>query len=91
MTRNERKQFFVADNLKAVAVSLLSVSLITLLLGILMFAVIRGQEEARARDILDSVRAIFQDAERTIDYLNTTPVLWKTCRKCAKPYFALAL
>lgn len=77
MTRNEQKQFFVADNLKAVAVSLLSVSLITLLLGILMFAVIRGQEEARARDILDSVRAIFQDAERTIDYLNMLP--YDTC------------
>ena len=48
MTKSEQKQYFLADNLKAILVSLISVVAVTLLLGAVMFLFVREQEENRA-------------------------------------------
>ncbi|GFD77139.1 EAL domain-containing protein [Alteromonas sp. KUL106] len=79
MTKNEQQQYFLADNLKAIGVSLISVLAVTLLLGAVMFVFIREQEENRASEILDNVRAIFRDAEITLDYLNG--LAYESCEK----------
>ena len=77
MNKSDQKQYFLADNLKAIVVSLLSVVGVTLLLAIVMFVFIREQEESRATEILDNVRVVFRDAEITLDYLNALP--YQTC------------
>ena len=56
MNKSDQKQYFLADNLKAIGVSLLSVVGVTLLLAIVMFMFIREQEESRATEILDGSR-----------------------------------
>ncbi|OJF67868.1 cyclic diguanylate phosphodiesterase [Alteromonas sp. V450] len=73
MTRSEQKQYFLADNLKAIGVSLLSVAAITVVLATIMFIFVKEQEENRATEILNNVRIVFRDAEITLDYLNTLP------------------
>jgi len=73
MNKSDQKQYFLADNLKAIGFSLLSVAGITLMLGIIMFIFVKEQEENRAIEILDSVRTVFRDAEITLDYLNALP------------------
>ncbi|MBQ4829751.1 EAL domain-containing protein [Alteromonas sp. MMG017] len=73
MSNNEHKQFLLADNLKAIAVSFLSVVLVSAALGLLMFSVIKGHEKARAEDILSNVNMVFKDAEAALDYLNAHP------------------
>ena len=77
MNKSDQKQYFLADNVKAIGVSLLSVVGVTLLLAIVMFVFIREQEESRATEILDNVRVVFRDAEITLDYLNALP--YQTC------------
>ncbi|GFD71138.1 hypothetical protein KUL113_05580 [Tenacibaculum sp. KUL113] len=79
MTKSEQKQYFLADNLKAILVSLISVAAVTLLLGAVMFLFVREQEENRASEILNNVRAVFRDAEITLDYLNALP--YESCGK----------
>lgn len=73
MSNNEHKQFLIADNLKAIAVSFLSVVLVSAVLGLLMFSVIKEHEEDRAKDILSNVNMVFKDAEAALDYLNAHP------------------
>lgn len=73
MNKSDQKRYFLADNLKAIGVSLLSVALVTLILAIVMFVFIKEQEESRAKEILDNVRLVFRDAEITLDYLNALP------------------
>ena len=73
MNKSDQKQYFLADNLKAIGVSLLSVLGVTVLLAIIMFIFVREQEESRAKEILDNVRVVFRDAEITLDYLNALP------------------
>ena len=73
MNKSDQKQYFLADNLKAIGVSLLSVILVSLVLAIVMFVFVREQEESRAKGILDNVRTVFRDAEITLDYLNALP------------------
>lgn len=73
MNKSDQKRYFLADNLKAIGVSLISVALISLFLAIVMFVFIREQEENRAKEILDNVRMVFRDAEITLDYLNALP------------------
>ena len=73
MTRSEQKQYFLADNLKAIGVSLLSVAAVTVVLATIMFIFVKEQEENRATEILNNVRIVFRDAEITLDYLNTLP------------------
>ena len=77
MNKSDQKQYFLADNVKAIGVSLLSVVGVTLLLAIVMFVFIREQEESRATEILDNVRVVFRDAEIALDYLNALP--YQTC------------
>lgn len=79
MTKSEQKQYFLADNLKAILVSLISVVAVTLLLGAVTFLFVREQEENRASEILNNVRAVFRDAEMTLDYLNALP--YESCGK----------
>ena len=73
MNKSDQKRYFLADNLKAIGVSLLSVLGVTVLLAIFMFIFVREQEESRAKEILDNVRVVFRDAEITLDYLNALP------------------
>ncbi|MDO6568797.1 EAL domain-containing protein [Alteromonas sp. 1_MG-2023] len=73
MANSDQKQFFLADSLKAIAVSIFSVVTVSTLLGLLMFSVIKEHEEARADDILANVRMVFKDAESALDYLNAHP------------------
>ena len=73
MNKSAQKRYFLADNLKAIGVSLLSVLGVTVLLAIIMFIFVREQEESRAKEILDNVRVVFRDAEITLDYLNALP------------------
>lgn len=73
MNKSDQKRYFLADNLKAIGVSLLSVLGVTVLLAIIMFIFVREQEESRAKEILDNVRVVFRDAEITLDYLNALP------------------
>ena len=73
MNKSDQKHYFLADNLKAIGVSLLSVLGVTVLLAIIMFIFVREQEESRAKEILDNVRVVFRDAEITLDYLNALP------------------
>lgn len=65
MTRSEQKQYFLADNLKAIGVSLLSVAAVTVVLATIMFIFVKEQEENRATEILNNVRIVFRDAEIT--------------------------
>ena len=69
MSNNEHRQYLLADNLRAIAVSFLTVVLVSVVLGLLMFSVIKEHEEARAEDILSNVRMVFKDAEASLDYL----------------------
>ncbi|WP_394220632.1 EAL domain-containing protein [Alteromonas gracilis] len=73
MNKNDQKQYFFTDNLKAIGFSTLSVVAITLILGITIFTFVKEREESRASEILDSVRMVFRDAEITLDYLNALP------------------
>ena len=69
MSNNEHRQYLLADNLRAIAVSFLTVVFVSVVLGLLMFSVIKEHEEARAEDILSNVRMVFKDAEASLDYL----------------------
>ncbi|ANB26900.1 EAL domain-containing protein [Alteromonas stellipolaris] len=73
MSNSEHKKFLLADNLKAIAVSFLSVVLVSAALGLLMFSVIKEHEKDRAKDILSNVNMVFKDAETALDYLNASP------------------
>lgn len=70
MGQEEQRKFILADNINAVVVSLLSVALVSSVLGLLMFSVIKEHEEERAKDILANVHKVFKDAEAALDYLN---------------------
>jgi len=71
MTQNEQKKFLIADNIKAVVVSLIVVIIVSGALGLFIFSVIHEQEESRAEEILSDVRIIFKDAEYALDHLNS--------------------
>ncbi|CAD5279711.1 conserved hypothetical protein [Alteromonas sp. 38] len=73
MTYNQHKEFLLADNLKAIAVSFLSVVVVSAVLGLLMFSVIKEYEDDRAEDILLNVNMVFKDAEAALDNLNAQP------------------
>jgi len=73
MASHSTRQFLFKDNIKALAVSTITVIVVSALLGMLLFSVIRSQEDERATEILAGVHTVFRDAEVTLDYLNALP------------------
>ena len=70
MALHPTRQFLFKDNIKALVVSTITVFVVSALLGMLLFSVIRSQEDERAMEILGEVHTVFRDAEVTLDYLN---------------------